>query len=421
MTPLRIGIIPLTDCAPIAVACERGFFRRHGIDARVTREASWASLRDKLAAGALDAAHMLAPMPIAATLGIDPLAVPTITAFSLGLNGNAITLSEELWSRMRAADGDATAARPLPATALRRVIEDDRRRGRPPLRFAVVYPFSSHDYELRYWLAAAGIDPEADVGLAVVPPPRMVECLESRTIDGFCVGEPWSSLAVRRGVGRIAITKLEIWSNSPEKVLAVRRDWADRHRELHRAALRALLEAAVWTDRAENRAEVAHVLASERWVGAPASLLAGSLTGRIALAQDGEAVELPDFHVFHRYAATFPWVSHAAWLVLQMLRWGQLARPVDVLDAAASVYRPDLYREAARDVGVSAPAADVKTEGTHAGPWSLAGADGATIAMGPDLFFDGGTFDPRALVASLTRSPIASPRVDLGALAALNA
>lgn len=420
MTPIRLGLVPLSDCAVIAVAQEKGFFRRHGVEAELSREVSWANVRDKVAAGALDGAQMLAGMPIAATVGIDPVARPQVTALSLDLNGNAITVSSALWSRMCAADPEATAFRPITARALARVVAENRRSGAPPLRFGMVYPFATHHYELRYWLAAAGIDPEEDVQLTVVPPPRMVESLERGSIDGFCVGEPWNSLAVARGLGRILVTKYEIWNNSPEKVFAVSRSFAERHPEVHRAALRALIEAAIWTDALGNREEVARLLADERYVGLPAAVLSASLTGRLVLAPGTDAVEQPDFHVFHRYAASYPWVSHAAWLLLQMLRWGQVTEPIDVLAAARSVYRPDLYREAARELGVATPDVDVKSEGVHGEPWTLATADGREIAMGPDLFFDGRAFHADALVEYLAGSPVHALRVRLDALAARN-
>ena len=223
----------------------------------------------------------------------------------------------------------------------------------------------------------------------------MGEALEQGSIDGFCVGEPWSSLAVQRGLGRIAISKYEIWNNSPEKVFAVTETFAEREPRLHQALLRALLEAAAWTDAPENRREVAYILSDTRYVGAPAPLLMGSLTGRVLSSAEGEIDALPDFHVFHRYAANFPWTSHAVWLLTQMLRWGQIATSIDVMAVARRVYRPDLYREAAHAVGVSAPEVDVKAEGTHSGPWSLAGSRGA-IQMGSDLFFDGAVFDPES-------------------------
>jgi len=391
MTPLRLGFIPLIDCAVLAVAEAHGFFRRHDLAVELSREASWATIRDKLAVGALDGAQMLAGMPLAAAAGIDPLAAPTVTAFSLDLNGNAITVSRALWERMRAADPDAMATRPTTAAALRRVIAADRAAGRPPLRFAMVYPFATHNYELRYWLAAAGIDPDQDVQLSVVPPPRMVDALARGAIDGFCVGEPWNSLAVQRELGCIVIAKVELWHNSPEKVLAVPRGFAEREPDRHQALLCALLEAAAWTE--THRDEVAHLLADARYVGAPAALLAGSLTGRLVLHPGGATEHMPDFHVFHRYAANFPWASHGVWLLSQMRRWRQIDRPLDLLAVARDVYRPDLYRAAARAVGVCAPAIDLKPEGVHADPWTLASADG-DIVMGSDLFFDGAQFDP---------------------------
>jgi len=411
---LRLGFIPLSDCAVLAVAVEKGFFRRHGVDVTLSREVSWANIRDKVAVGALDGAQMLAGMPLAAAAGIDPVASPLITAFSLDLNGNAITVSTEVWHRMRAAE--PAAARPGSA-ALRRVIEEDRRDERPPLRFAMVYPFSTHNYELRYWLAAGGIDPDSDVELSVVPPPRMVDALERGLIDGFCVGEPWGSLAVQRKRGHIAATKHEIWNNSPEKVLALNRAFAERQPELHQALLRALIEAAVWTE--GNRLEVAGILATPQYLDTSASLLAKSLTGQMTFGPRESVVNAPDFHVFHRYAANYPWTSHAVWLLTQMMRWGQLVTPTDVLATAADVYRPDLYREAALAVGVAAPEIDLKREGIHAEAWMLPGAGGA-IAMGSDMFCDGRIFDATDVVGYLAGFGIGAPRMDLDALAALN-
>jgi nitrate/nitrite transport system substrate-binding protein len=418
--PIRIGVVPLSDCAVLAVAREKGFFARHGVDATLSREVSWANVRDKVAAGALHGAQMLAGMPIAATVGIDPVARPQVTALSLDLNGNAITVSAELWSRMRAADPEAMATRPITARALARVIAEDRRRGGPMVRFGMVYPFATHHYELRYWLAAAGIDPDVDVRLLVVPPPRMVESLERGAIDGFCVGEPWSSLAVARGLGRIVVTKYEIWNNSPEKVFAVDCSFAERHPEIHRATLRALIEAAIWADAAENRAEVARILADPRYVGVPERVLAAALSGILVCAPEMAPVHQPDFHVFARYAASFPWVSHASWLLVQMLRWGQVAEPIDVLATARSVYRPDLYREAARELGVGAPAIDLKSEGVHGEPWALPAEGGEWIQMGPDLFLDGRSFDPTALVKYLGEAMVHARRVSLEALSERN-
>jgi two-component system, oxyanion-binding sensor len=418
---VRLGIVPLTDCAVLAVAREKGFFRRHGIDAQLSREASWANVRDKVAAGALDGAQMLAGMPLAATAGIDAVARPLLTGLSLDLNGNAITVSNELWSRMVELDPEGMAVRPITAAPLRRVIEQQRVRGGPPITLGMVYPFATHHYELRYWLAAAGIDPEDDLRLTVVPPPRMVEAIERRGIDGFCVGEPWNSLAVDRGLGRILVTKYEIWNNSPEKVFAVRSDFAEQRPEVHRALLRALIEAAAWADAAEHRAELARILADAAYVGLPERVIAASLTGRLPFSSGGSPVEQPDFHVFHRYAASFPWISHACWLLVQMLRWGQVTAAIDIAAIARSVYRPDLHREAANDVGASTPSVDAKSEGVHAGRWTIPGSDGEPIVMGPDLFFDGRSFDPDDLMQYLSSFDVRSLRVSIDALAHDNA
>jgi two-component system, oxyanion-binding sensor len=318
-------------------------------------------------------------------------------------------------------DPEGMAARPITAAPLRRVIEEQRARGGPPLTLGIVYPFATHHYELRYWLAAAGIDPDEDVRLTVVPPPRMVDAIERRILDGFCVGEPWSSLAVERGLGHILVTKYEIWNNSPEKVFAVTCAFAERRPEVHRAVLRALLEAASWADANENREELARILAAPAYVGLPEPLIAASLTGRLRFSPGGSPIEQPDFHVFHRYAASFPWVSHASWLLVQMLRWGQVTDAIDVTAVARRVYRPDLHREAARDVGVKAPAIDAKSEGLHADRWSLPSCDGSSIAMGPDLFFDGRSFDPEDVMPYLASFDVRSLRVSMDALAHDNA
>lgn len=420
MRALRIGFIPLCDCAILAVAQERGIFHRHGLAVELSREVSWANIRDKVAIGALDGAQMLAGMPLAGAVGIDPMpGPPLITAFSLGLNGNVIALSTELWKQMAAADPEGMRARPITAAPLRPVLRARRAAGRPPLRLATVYPFASHNYELRYWLAAAGIDPDRDVQLTVVPPPRVVDALARGAIDGCCVGEPWGSLAVAHGVARIAITAYEIWNNSPEKVLAMRGTFAEHEPAVHQALLTALLEAAAWADAPEHRSAVARILANDRYIGAPAAILAHSLSGDLPLGNGVPPAPLPDFLVLHRYAANFPWTSHAMWLLLQMLRWGQLARPIDLLATAAAVYRPDLFRQAARAVGIPAPSVDLKSEGTHSERWWLTAAS-EPIAMGSDRFIDGREFHPQRPVEYLAQSPFPASSLSLDALATLN-
>jgi nitrate/nitrite transport system substrate-binding protein len=392
----KLGIVPLCDCAPLVVAKERGFFVEQNLEVELSREASWASIRDKVAVGALDGAQMLATMPLSATLGLGNFRAPIVTALGLNVGGNAITVSEELFARMTAADPEAMAQRPVTARALRRLIEADRMAGRPRMRFGMVYPFSTHNYELRAWLAEAGIDPDRDVRLVVVPPPQMVANLSAGNIVGYCVGEPWNSLAASLGLGRALITSREIWSGRVEKVLGVRQAWIDEAPDAHKGLLKALLLATQWADRAENRAEVAEIIARPAYVNAPLEIV------RLAL-------ERPDFMIFHRHLATFPWRSQALWYLVQMRRWGQLPRSVDMRRVADEVFRSDLYRLAALELGLPVPLIDAKIEGLHAGSWMLTDAT-RPVEMDSDAFFDGSVFDPsqaEAIAAAYAESPVA--------------
>ncbi|WP_431854498.1 CmpA/NrtA family ABC transporter substrate-binding protein [Azospirillum sp.] len=388
---VTLGFVPLTDCAPLVMALDKGFFARHGLSVTLSREASWANIRDKVAVGLLDGAQMPAGMPLAATGGVGRVNVPMLTGVALGLNGNAITVSETLFRQMEAADPAAVARRPADARALKPVIAARREAGRPKLTFGVVLAVSSHAYQLRTWLAAAGIDPDRDVQLVVVPPPHMVGSLKAGEIDGYCVGEPWNTQAVHEGIGRIVVTGYELWNNSPEKVLGVTAAWAAANPNAHRALIRALIETARWLDVPANREETAATLS--RVVGVPEAVLRASLTGSVQEAPGAPARPLPDFIVFHRYAATFPWRSHALWFLAQMVRWGQLPAGADLAGIAASVYRADLHRAAAAELGEPVPLTDGKPEGAHAGPWTLTDAT-SPIAMGADRFFEGRRFDP---------------------------
>lgn len=418
-TRLKLGFIPLTDCAPLAVALEKGLFRKYGLEVELSRQVSWATIRDKVAAGALDGAHMLAAMPIATSLGLGEVKTPIIAALSLDLNGNAITVSNALFRRMEKAAPEMASNRAQAAQALAKVIEADRAAHREAMYFAMVFPFSTHNYLLRYWLAAAGIVPDRDLRLTVVPPPYMVEALRSGDIDGYCVGEPWNEQAVAEGVGHSLITDYDIWNNHPEKVFGVTRDWAERHPRTHKAVLMALLEAAVWIDRAENRPEVVEILAREEYVNAAPEVLSMSMGGSFRYGQDEEPAAMPDFNVFHRYAANFPWQSHAVWFITQMYRWGQLAEAVNIRKVAEQVYRPDLYREAVRELGLPFPTRSYKTEGLHDEPRIL---DEATepLPLGPDCFCDGRVFDPADPVAYLAGFDIRNLKLSLDDLARVN-
>lgn len=423
---VRLGFVPLTDCAPLVIARERGFFRDEGIDVTLSREPSWANVRDKLAVGALDGAQLLAPMSLSTSLGIDGVDVPLTVPLCLDLNGNAITVSIALAGRI-AAQIAAQIGDPSPGSSpgsgtsplaigagLRAVIEADRRSARPPLVFAVVFPFSSHNYTLRYWLAAAGIDPDRDVRILVVPPSAMVAMLEQQSIDGYCVGEPWNTLARVRGTGRTLVTSGDVWSGGPEKVFALRRDWARDNAATARAVTRALLRACQWLDDLGNRQEAVHVISGLSFVDAPVSVVAESMHGRIEDLH-GQPRPTSDLHVFFRHAATFPWRSQAAWFVAQMIRWGQLEKADGLAEVIDAVYRPDLYREVAADLGIAAPTIDWKTEGAHVTPWVLEKAT-SPIAMAPDRFLDGKSFDPNDLPRYLEGLEISSLRIRLDEL-----
>ncbi|TJY58172.1 ABC transporter substrate-binding protein [Sinimarinibacterium sp. CAU 1509] len=381
---LRLGVVPLADAAPIIVARDKGFFEMHGLQVSISVEASWASIRDKLVAGILDGAQMLAPMPIAATLGLDGLGTPMVTALSLNLNGNSIAVSERLYRELHLQRRDAAAA----GRALKDLLIRDRLTGRGPRVFAHVFPFSTHHYELRYWLAASGIDPDHDVRLEVVPPQLMVHNLRDGRIDGFCAGAPWGAVAEIAGSGYRIVNTYQIWNNAPEKVLGVTRDWADANPTTHRALVAALIDACRWLDAAEHRAEGAQLLIDSEVLEAPPAAIRAALDIPVA----GDPFFGPGL-AFHAGAANFPWVSHAQWFIEQMQRWGQVPADVDAAAVAAKVYLPALYRQAAASLKITSPLEDSKTEGQHDGDWSLEQPSGA-IRMGADRFFDGSIFDP---------------------------
>jgi len=390
---LTLGFVPLTDCAPLVVAKEKGLFRRHGLEVELSRESSWANVRDKLCMGMLDGAQMLAGVPLFAMAGGETRCAPLVTALSLDLNGNAVTVSTQLHAEMVATGVPGIDTPQGSAMALREVIAHGRRTGAKPLTFATVFPVSSHNYLLRYWMASAGIDPDRDVRLTVVPPPQMVNYLRAGVIAGYCVGEPWNAHAVSAGLGRTLITSYDIWNNHPEKVFAVTRPWAQAHPNAHQALLVALLEAAAWLDRPEHRLEACELLAQGRYVNAPVDVLRMSMTGTFQFAQDEPPAARPDFNVFQRHAATFPWRSHALWTLTQMVRWGQIPAGTDLEAVARAVVWPEAYRAAAELVGQPYPTVDDKVEGLHDGAWRLEEAS-APIPMGADRFMDGRVFDP---------------------------
>jgi two-component system, oxyanion-binding sensor len=394
-----VGFIPLLDCAPLVVAAEKGFAAEAGIDLTLVRETSWANIRDRVIVGHFDAAHMLGPMTVASTLGIGHVKVPLIAPCSLGLGGNAITVSTALWEQMTL-HGAETGATPLvQGEALHRVVRSREQSHKPPLTLAMVYPFSCHNYELRYWLSAVGIDPDQDVRLIVLPPPLLVDALRAGQIDGFCVGEPWNSLAVSVGVGCIVTPTTAIWRLSPEKVLGCKLEWAQRHPERLLRLIRALYRAALWCDDLRHHEELAHLLSEPKYIGAPAKILMRGLTNRLTFTPWDTPRAVRDFYVPARQSATFPWTSHAVWFYSQMVRWRQVDYAPEHLVAVRATYRPDLYRLALAPLNITLPMQDAKIEGEIEGTLneSVAFSSAATAQHGPDGFFDNRLFDPENL------------------------
>lgn len=389
------GFMPLLDSAVLVAAYEIGFAAREGIDLVLHRETSWANIRDRNAIGHFQLSHMLGPMPIAGNLGLNPIPSDTIVPFSLGLGGNCVTVSNPVWDGMAAqgaaCDLDASRA----GEALRDFIELRKRGGLDPLRFAVVHPHSGHNYELRYWLAACGVDLKRDIDIVIVPPPLMADALAAGRIDGYCVGEPWNTVAVVAGTGRIATVKAAIWRNSPEKVLGVRKAWAMERPEALLALLRALHHAAAWCQNPANHADLTAFMSRPAFLGQPAAIQMRALTGRLDLG-GGVERKVEDFFLPFEKAANFPWKSHALWFYTQMVRWGDVRHSRANAEIALECYRPDIYREALKPLGVALPGANAKVEGalTAATP---VGSAGARLLLGPDGFFDGRIFDPHAL------------------------
>jgi nitrate/nitrite transport system substrate-binding protein len=360
---LKFGFIKLTDCAALVIAKENGFFEAEGLFVTLEAQANWKILLDRVIGGELDGAHMLAGQPIGATIGIGTQA-DVITPFSMDLNGNAITVSNEIWAQMKEQDPALRGPRPphpIRANALRPVVEQYKQLG-TPLRMGMVFPVSTHNYELRYWLAAGGIRPgyytptdttgttDADVLLSVTPPPQMPATLDQGTIQGYCVGEPWNQQAVFKGIGVPVITNYEIWKNNPEKVFGITAEFAERYPNTTLAVVKALIRAGRWLDESpENRRKAVAILARSEYVGADAEVIANSMTGTFEF-EKGDVREMPDFNVFYRHHATYPYYSDAVWFLTQMRRWGQIPEPKPDAwydEQARKVYRPDLYRKAA--------------------------------------------------------------------------
>ncbi len=365
---LKFGFIKLTDMAPLAIAYEKGFFEDEGLYVTLEAQANWKVLLDRVIDGQLDGAHMLAGQPLGATMGYGTKA-DIITAFSMDLNGNAITVSNSVWDKMKKniPHKDGKPVHPIKADALKPVIEGYKNEGKP-FNMGMVFPVSTHNYELRYWLAAGGIHPgyyaphkgdtsgqiNADALLSVTPPPQMPSTMEAGTINGYCVGEPWNQQAVFKGIGVPVVTDYEIWKNNPEKVFGVSKTWAEKNPNTHIRIVKAMIRAAQWLDENNNanRPEAVKILAKSQYVGADYDVIANSMTGTFEY-EKGDKREVPDFNVFFRHNATFPYYSDAIWYLTQMRRWGQISEPKSddwYKDLAKKVYRPDIYAAAAKEL-----------------------------------------------------------------------
>lgn len=363
---LTFGFIKLTDMVPLAIAYERGYFEDEDLFVSLEAQSNWRVLLDRVISGELDGAHMLAGQPLGATIGFGTEA-HVVTAFTMDLNGNACTVSNDIWEKMKKniPMKDGKPIHPIKADALKPVIEAYRDDG-SAFRIGMVFPVSTHNYELRYWLAAGGVHPgyyaphkgdiagqlDADVLISVTPPPQMPATLESGTINAYCVGEPWNQQAVFRGIGVPVVTDYDIRNNIAEKVFGVSNEWAEANPNTHIRVVKALIRAGKWLDANDNanRKEAARIISRSHYVGADYEVIANSMTG-IFEFEKGDVRQAPDFNVFFRYNATYPFYSDAVWYLTQMRRWGQIPdhKPDNwYAEMAKKVFLPEIYQQAAK-------------------------------------------------------------------------
>ena len=397
---LKLGFIKLTDMAPLAVALEKGYFEDEGLSVQLEAQANWKVLLDRVVSGELDGAHMLATLPFGTAIGFGTKA-DIVTAYSMSLNGDAITVSNEVWKQMKPQIPvkDGKPVHPIKADVLKPVLEKYKAAGKP-FNMAMTFPVGTHNMKLRYWLAAGGIKPgyyappqdtsgqiDAEAMLSVTPPPQMPSTMDSGTIAGYCVGEPWNQQAVFKGVGVPVISDYEVMKNSAEKIFGVNKAWADKNPNTHKAVIKALIRAAMWLDAEnnKNRNGGVEMLSQKQYVGADYEVLANSMNGTFEY-EKGDKRELPDFNVFFRYNGSYPYYSDAIWNLTQMRRWGQINEykpDAWYIDTSKQVYRPDIYMAAAK-----ALIADGKAKATDFP------ADNETGFKAPSAdFIDGVSFD----------------------------
>lgn len=391
-TSLRIAYLPLTDSAVLAVAREKGFAEEEGIALDLVRTVSWATLRDRLIFGQVQAAHMLAPLAIAVTLGLSQQPAPLAAPYKLNVNGNMLVMAREF---AQALEPDVLARLNDPLGTAHDFAAAIGLWKRKPV-IGVVHRFSSHAIMLRYWLASAGVDPDRDVLLRVVPPSLTVEAMRAGEIDGFIAGEPWGSAAVDAGLAEAVAIGERIWRRGVEKILAFRTPWLEENPQVVDALIRALVRSAAWCDDLANHEALAHLLSQPHFVDQPADLIQRALSGRITARADMPPVDMPDFMLFSREATPFPWRSQALWLYSQLVRWKMVEHTPENAAKAGSVFRPDIFRRALAESNVPIPGASMKVEGAVASPLAV-GSKRGELTLGPDRFFDGRVFDPERI------------------------
>ena len=358
---IRFGIIALTDCAPIVMAHELGYFKKFGINSTVAKEASWAVIRDKLTIGENQATHMLLGMPLASTMGLAGSPVkPMIAPWLLNRNGQAITLS----SKLKAAGARTPAA-------IKPLAEKAKAAG-DPLTFAMTFPPGTHAMWLRYWLASGGINPDRDVNLITIPPPQMVANMKVDKMDGFCVGEPWNNRAITDGIGYTAVTTQALWKDHPEKVCAFTAEFADANPRAVKAVLKGLHDASVWSDALANRSELAKIVSAPSYINCEPDVILGRLEGKY-LFGDGRKLRDPNYMIFSERNCNYPQPKYAKWWLTQFRRWGLVEGAPDYEGISKQVMRPELYEEAMKELAYA-----------HGGPNDEA-----------ETLFDGVTFDPK--------------------------
>ncbi len=359
---LRIGIIALTDCSSIVMAYEKEFFKEQGLDVTISKEASWAVIRDKLQLGENQATHMLYGMPYASTMGLFGAPVkPMIIPWVLNYNGQAITLNNELKEKGVRTAGD-----------LKKLIDPEKTEGKSPRTFAMTFPPGTHAMWIRYWLGSSGLDPDKDVSLVTIPPPQMVANMKVGKMDGFCVGEPWNARAIADGIGFTVTTSQAIWTNHPEKVCTFTAEFAEKNPKTVKAVLKALHQSSVFIDKLENRPEVADIVSRPSYINCPKEIILGRLLGKYDHGDGKGEHEDTDYMRFSERGVNFPWKSHGVWWLSQFRRWGMVKGAPDYRKIVDQVHRPDIYRDVAKELGFAAPTEDLK----------------------PEQFFDGVSFDP---------------------------